>query len=524
MMLMEDPHRFFRLLGNKDLIVFLYAATTSTIENAMYAPLVEMIEASPFFKTRMKYFNGEYHFENRIKILTGSSIAKNVGLDIFCVFMDEMQVEKSSMHSYNYDNYNSLKARIKSRFMLDGGVFFNTLMILSGSPGSADGFIEKMTEQRRQEVERGSNQSTVIYSTPIWEVMKGKINFSGKTFPVFVGNENLEPKILTPAEMKNIDNQQEIIQVPDEYRKEFEDDLFIAIRDLAGAVTRSTLSYITNVERWRSTFVLKAKIFNQEVIRLPFYDGSQLSDYVLDGKNVKQNSYDPNAERYIHIDLGISHDLTGISMVHIKDFVRSGNSQEPWYVVDFSIGVSRPNNEETSITKIKNFIFFLRDAGFRIKMITTDGYQSTQLRQELEVAGFKTSLRSVIKTSEAFDVLRNAIYQGRIHLPPNEFLYRELLRFKRDISTKGTYTIYYDSTTTESGSHGDISESLAGAVMDAYADVKSRINPLQSFNDDELPEDISAKSLGINVDGFNVLEEDASLLFGYNAEEPWNLH
>ena len=121
-------------------------------------------------------------------------------------------------------------------------------------------------------------------------------------------------------------------------------------------------------------------------------------------------------------------------------------------------------------------------------------------------------------------MLRNAIYQGRIHLPPNEFLYRELLRFKRDISTKGTYTIYYDSTTTESGSHGDISESLAGAVMDAYADVKSRINPLQSFNDDELPEDISAKSLGINVDGFNVLEEDASLLFGYNSEEPWNLH
>jgi hypothetical protein len=90
MILMENPHEFFGLLPNKELVVFLYAMQSQTISGAMYNPLVEMIDDSPFFRSNMNLEKKGYHFKNKITIKTGSTIARNVGLDIFAIFMDKL--------------------------------------------------------------------------------------------------------------------------------------------------------------------------------------------------------------------------------------------------------------------------------------------------------------------------------------------------------------------------------------------------------------------------------------------------
>ena len=367
--------------------------------------------------------------------------------------------------------------------MLNGGNYFNSMMILSGSPGSANDFIEKLTQSQ---LDDPNNTRVKVYNTPLWDVMKYKLNYSGVTFKVFIGNDSNEPKILQDKEVDGFrsilgdDFNEFVIDVPIEYKKDFEDDLYMSIRDLAGKVTRSTLSYITNIEKFNAAFSLVNKIFTMDIIKLPFFDNSQIQDYMeCSPENFKRTLLNPDAERFIHIDLGIVNDLTGISMCHVADYVETSSSngdfidpkkmtivKEPWYVVDFAIGISRPNNEETNITKIKKFILFLFKSGIKLSKVTMDGYQSTQLRQDLLSEGVPTEIFSVIRNSAPFDVTRNAIYQSRLSAPRNKTLMDEFKRFKK-VYKGNTYKVYYERS-QGSISHGDITESLVGSIYSAY--------------------------------------------------------
>lgn len=493
MLNMENPHEFYGLMPNKDLIVFLYSLQKSTISSAMYAPLTEMIDDSPFFKSKLDITRKGYKFRNKISIDTGSTIAKNVGKDIFLVWMDEIQEER--MKNQNIKNYNSLKARVKSRFMLDGGVFFNSLIIMSGSPGGAEGMAERLTNKATDD------ERALINNAAQWEVLCSKIKYSGETFKVFVGNDSNEPRILGDAtelavyeEMLGEDGQHLILNVPVEYRKDFEDDILIAIRDIAGSVTRSSLSYITNVEKLRQAFSLRNKFFNIDVIKLPFFDGTQIRDYLVDpATSLRKRIVNPDNYRFIHIDIGVVSDLTGIAMSHIAGFVDSKefnittnsytNTRDPWFVNDFNVGISRNKNEETNISKIRDFVIYLRDSGINIHTVTVDGYQSTQLRQELISHGIKCEVMSVTRTSKAFDYFKRAVYTERINLVKNASTQKEFLQFKKVITRQGKVKVVHPST-SDTGSHGDIAEALVGSVYSAYERYKSGIDVLSGMNFD----------------------------------------
>lgn len=491
MILMENPHQFYGILPNKELVVFFYALQKSTISGVMYNPLVEMIDSSPFFKANMDLTKKGYHFKNKITIKTGSTIARNVGLDIFMYFMDEVQQER--IHGSNLDNYNSLKARVKSRFMLDGGVFFNSMAIISGSPGSAESFVEKLTEKNEED------ENAIIYNTPQWEVLKDKIKYSGENFKVFVGDDSNEPRIIEDekelqvyGDMLGEDNSHLIIDVPVEYRKEFEDDILIAIRDIAGSVTRSTHSFMTNVEKLRQAYVLKPRFFNIDVIKLPFFDSTQIKDYLMEPEvRIRNRLLNKDMYRFIHIDIGVVSDLTGISMSHIAGFVEnrvydnttltSHVSKDPWYINDFNIGISRNRNEETSISKIRDFIIFLRDKGVNIHTVTVDGYQSTQLRQELITHGINCEVMSITRDSRAFDVFKSAVYSDRVQIVKNESSRQEFLRFKKIITKNNRVKVVHPSTKS-TGSHGDIAESIVGSVYSAYVRYRAGLDVLSGIN------------------------------------------
>lgn len=486
---MENPHKFYGLLPNKELVVFLYALQKSTISGAMYNPLVEIIDSSQFFRSNLDTSKKGYHFKNKVVIKTGSTVARNVGLDIFLVWMDEIQQER--LRGGNLENYNSLKARIKSRFMLSGGIYFNSICVLSGSPGSANDFSERLTNKNED------NENAKIYNTAQWEVLCAKIKYSGKTFKVFVGDDSNEPKILDdPLEIKLYesligDNDHLIINVPEEYRRDFEDDLLIAIRDIAGSVTRSSHLFMTNLSKLDKAFSLKSKFFNIDVIKLPFFDNTQIKDFLVEpDQKVLPRLFNPNNYRFIHIDIGVVSDLTGISMTHIADFVDTSTysaaqgkwirSKEPWYINDFNVGIGRIRGEETSIKKLVQFIIYLRDSGVNIHTVTTDGYQSTQLRQELVSAGINCEIMSVMKSSAAYDTFKRACYEDRIQLPKNKMTQTEFKQLRKEI--KGQKVKVVHPSTAESGSHGDICEAVCASVHSAYLKYKSGVDPLRGIS------------------------------------------
>lgn len=489
LILMENAHQFYGLMPNKEIVVFLYSLQKSTINSAMYAPLIEQIDCSQFFKNNMTPGKKGYYFKNKITLNTGSTIAKNVGKDIAISWMDEIQVER--MRNQNIDNYNSLKARIKSRFMLDGGLFFNSMIVMSGSPGGAEGMAQRLTDKAEDD------EKATINSAAQWEVLSAKIKYSGVTFKVFAGDDSNEPKILDdPKEIDTYqrmvgENQHLIIDVPVEYRGDFEDDILIAIRDIAGSVTRSSHLFMTNLSKLDQAFCLKPRFFNIDMIKLPFFDDTQVNDYLINpDENVTKRLLNPRNYRFIHIDIGLTSDLTGIAMTHIADFVENSHyivsqgkwvkTQEPWFINDFNVGISRNKNEETSIAKLRNFVLFLKNSGVNIHSVTVDGYQSSQLRQELNAAGILCEEYSVMRSSAPYDTFKRACYEDRIQLPKNKLTQGEFKNLRKEI--KGRKVKITHPSTKNSGSHGDVAEAVVGSVHNAYMKYKSGVDPLRGIS------------------------------------------
>ena len=265
--------------------------------------------------------------------------------------------------------------------------------------------------------------------------------------------------------------------------------------EIAGSVTRSTHSFITNVEKLKLAFGLRSRFFNIDSVKLPFFDSTQIKDYLINPKaSIRDRLLNKDNYRFIHIDIGVVSDLTGISMSHIAGFVENRNFnpitkttnvvKDAWYINDFNVGISRQKNEETNISKIRDFIIYLRDSGVNIHTVTLDGYQSTQLKQELIAHGINAEIMSVTRSSQPFDVFKRAVYSDRVQLPKNSLTQNEFLRFKKVVKPNGKIKVTHPSTSS-SGSHGDVAESVVGSIYSAYTRYKSGLDVLQGMNFDK---------------------------------------
>ena len=70
-----------------------------------------------------------------------------------------------------------------------------------------------------------------------------------------------------------------------------------------------------------------------------------------------------------------------------------------------------------------------------LQWITYDSYQSTDSIQLLRQMGFSTGATSVDKTSVPYEVLRTALYDGRIEAPRHDKALEEIIRLERNPKT-----------------------------------------------------------------------------------------
>lgn len=68
--------------------------------------------------------------------------------------------------------------------------------------------------------------------------------------------------------------------------------------------------------------------------------------------------------------------------------------------------------------------------GYNIKLVTLDGYQSTDLMQILKKKGIRADYLSVDRTIDPYNILKEAFYEKRIDIPFVEELDRELRRLE----------------------------------------------------------------------------------------------
>lgn len=483
MLKLDNARKKFNLLPTVSLEYFVYASDLSMIDALVMSELTQWLNTSPFFRSRLAA-NSSHYFTDNQTITVGSTIRHNVGRAIYGGLFEEIQQER--MYNQLEDNYNSILARIKSRFMSEEGVFGQVVLV--GSAGDAQSFAEKLTEKSRED------PGIKIIEPPQWEVLShkrsiivkdangndvvknvgGKLTYKPERFEVFIGDESKEPFIInTDSEKENIDPDK-ILKVPYEYRDNFENDIYIAIRDLGGISTRSMYRFFTNVSKLIPSF-FSMNWFDKDIIKVSFFSNDTVMTYMnIENFNSRRGVDKP---MYIHIDLGYASDLTGISGCHVERFTKVERKNiitgqvniayEPIIVQDFAVSISRFPGEETPIFKIRDFIFDLISSHVMIGRVSTDGFQSVQLRQELLAKGINTELISVDKTMDPYVRLKSAIYENRFFGVRNNVLINEL-KGLRVVHQKVDHAPDGNSEMPNLNGYGkDVADATCGAVYSA---------------------------------------------------------
>ena len=268
---------------------------------------------------------------------------------------------------------------------------------------------------------------------------------------------------MLPILNKKQDSPHIVYRVPLEFLAEFSDAPYEDMRDLLAipAVVKNALFPNPRVLEERIDKLRQDPIEEENLYR--WVNSKVDSPKSFNIFNQHLNPPDNLAAYFIHIDLAITEDATGISMVH-RD---PANGR---FVVDFIIAIesSKVIEKRIPIGKMKYIAIYLKyNLGFNVSKVTYDGFQSAESIQELVDNGIDAKIQSVDRTSGPYDTLRDIIHSDQLSFydyssidigsGKNRSLLRELLNLTKDSKSGKVDHISKGSK--------DLSDSLAGAIF-----------------------------------------------------------
>lgn len=456
---MRSPHKLFNLDPSSE-ILFIFQSITKTLAQGVdYQRFRHMIEGSPYFKKHYPFdtrLEAKLVFENRVEVVpvAGTETAA-IGQNVFGGLIDELNymamVEKSkvAIDKGTYDQaitvYNSIARRRKSRFM-ENGQLPGILCLVSSKkyPG-------QFTDQKMEEAKR--DPTIFVYDKRVWDIKPKDFGNQG-WFYVFIGDMTRKPRILDEEEeVSDNDRERYIIAVPSEFRVEFEKDVINALREIAGVSTLARHPFFLEVDKVHAAFKTDHKsIFSQTPV-----------DFVVRRLTlIKGAFHQPDLPRFVHVDLALSGDSAGLCIGTVTGFRETlVQGATPVYMpevwIDGVLEVRPPRNSEILLSKVREVLMALKKMGLRIRWVTFDQYQSTDSQQILRQQGLSTGTQSIDELPcFAYSFLKSAIYEGRVNMPVQPHLQKEMLHLERD--TKKGHVDH------PPGGSKDCADALAGVV------------------------------------------------------------
>lgn len=463
---MSDPQKRFDLGGGTEIVYALVNATMDLSGDVLGNLISHYMNQSPFFRgliVKEKSGKGrDILLKGNIRIITTSRFKQILGRAVISAILSEINFQNVVANQAK-DNYDHIRTRFQSRFeRLNESV---GRIWLDSSKASENAFMETLMEQN------AGMPGIKICSYAVWEV-KGHLSdiYSKEKFPVFIGDKTRDPFIIdNPQAAMGLDVTK-IIQVPVSLRRSFEKNLSQALRELAGISSKLANSFFHSVEVIDRAMEEENPVTCEEM-QVDYKDRSdRLIDYLEFDKLPKQGKY------YIHFDLSKTGDRTGIAAsrivkflnTHRRDAITGEDSivREALYQTEFVMCIKAKPDQKIPIYKCKDLIIGLRDKGFTIGKVTTDGYQSEILRQELDaVHGFEVGELSVEggtpKSAAPYQTFRNAVLENRWIGPRHKILRDELKNLLEMSGGRIDHKI--DSTK-------DIADCVAGSVYTASQD------------------------------------------------------
>nr|CAI9751298.1 hypothetical protein DGKKSRWO_DGKKSRWO_CDS_0027 [uncultured phage]CAI9752151.1 hypothetical protein CVNMHQAP_CVNMHQAP_CDS_0027 [uncultured phage] len=428
LMCLKDPHKYFGIEATQNNIMFIFNnLTLSKAFKGVMGTFMGHCLKSPWFMARGKVIgdvNKTYLPNKRIRFDIASEEYHVTSTDCFCFIFDEANDVLHSAANYQ-DSYamqilNAANQRIRSRFRAkDRSTFFGKSIVIS-SKQSEMAFLEQYT----QDMLNKDPNSVYVFDKPQWEVIP--IELSGKTFNVAYGNKNAKSRIMSPEEDVAVTKSQgyQVLAVPYEYRKDFEDNLNRALTEVAGVSISYIDKFFSREYVSKSIDNTRVNPFSTDIIVAGLRDSIEYKDY-FDPSKIPAEWQTENI--YMHFDTSTKKDRTGISAVSQS----RTNPEEIHHL--FTVYIEAPKNDQICFKKHEDFVFYLYDTlGWNIKNISSDGFNSAQLKQNFMLHGIEADYISPDRTTVPYLSLQRLLYDGLLKMLNIPLLEKELVDLNMD--------------------------------------------------------------------------------------------
>jgi len=372
-LILKDPHRFLHLAKGSGIYFMNMSVRAQQATKVVFGEIAQRVKNSPWFTSRNYLprldIKSELQFPKNIFIVPGNSKETfPLGFNLLGAVMDEAAwYTETDTHDVAEEIYNALHNRIKNRFGLRG------MLAMISSPRYIDDFIEKKMKEAETNPRIYSKRRTSWESKPQDRFSGEKIDIEGYSIPI-------------------------------EYKTEAERNFDRFKRDIMAIPSLALEPYF---KQWN----LVEQMFT-DTIRNPVKSGMKLHEWF--GGN-------PNYQYYLHIDLSLVTDCTGIAMAH---------NEGELVVVDLAMRIKPPHNGEIDLGEIRALVIELRSRFFSIQKCTFDQFQSASSIQELNKMGIPSEQLSVDKTLAPYETLKELIYAGKVKTYKNDDLSLELHRLE----------------------------------------------------------------------------------------------
>ena len=443
MICLKDPYVYYGLQPIDKITFAVMNITLDASRGVAWDKMQQLLQSSEWFMNKGTVtgtVNEEWNPPKGIELIAGSLSRHIIGRAVFWSFFDEISfqpnqdVEKQKEKARGL--VNTAIARMQSRFMKND--VNPTILVLASSKRTEQSYMETFIESKK----KNESNTTLVIDEPQWVIRSDKN--TNRKFNVAVGNKFLSSEVIPLDATENDlsiyrDRGYNIIQVPMGYYENFIDDIDVALTDIAGISTSSSSRYISGPRLAEVKHSELHNPFTKEIIEVGNgpEDNTQYSDF-FNLENVNKDMMEKPL--FVHLDMSISGDKTGIAGVWIKGIKTpeegKPDNHELVYELAFSVSIKAPKGYQISFEKNRQFIYWLRDNGFNVKGVSCDTFQSYDLLQQLSAHNFNTQIISVDKVTDKickpYQYFKSAIYENRIYMYENKLLTEEIIGLERN--------------------------------------------------------------------------------------------
>lgn len=462
---LESPQAYFGMPATEYIHVTNIATSAPQARVVFFTPWLKMLKGSAWFRDRMEPLTTAIEFDKQVYAQSGhSSIESQEGQNLLCAVIDEYSGFKTAAELMSKKRvqdrepvqsaegiYKTALSSIRSRFPLTGKLIALSFTRFRNDP------IDQLERRGRADLEKkGAASRFYVSRAATWEV--------------------------NPTRQRS------------DFDQDFEDDPADAACRYMCQPSASPHRYFQNLVALRRAMGIPLDV--EEVLALDPVENVQVFyEYrpevpaeeegvpAQPGWEVDFDFSGLIAHRKacaIHVDLGISQDLCGVAMSHVEEWYTKTHSivdpqtriehqvpqQRPRVVVDFALAFEQQRGDmargipssDIQIRWVRELIFALIRQGWNVRMVTMDGYQSTDTLQLLERQGLIAELYSLDRNTEGYDILKNLVYGSDVEIPFHPLLFTELESLVKVADRKIDH---------QAGMSKDMADAVAGSVRGA---------------------------------------------------------